>query len=702
MTKFSDLKLDPKVLKAVTEAGYENPTPIQAGAIPPALEGRDVLGIAQTGTGKTASFTLPMITLLGRGRARARMPRSLVLCPTRELAAQVAENFDVYAKHTRLTKALLIGGVSFGEQDKLIDRGVDVLIATPGRLLDHFERGKLLLTGVQIMVVDEADRMLDMGFIPDIERIFQLTPFTRQTLFFSATMAPEIERITDTFLHSPERIEVARQATTSETITQKLVEITPTRRDQSAKQKRELLRALIRAEGEGLKNAIIFCNRKTDVDIVAKSLKAHGFDAAPIHGDLDQRHRMATLDEFREGKLRLLVASDVAARGLDIPAVSHVFNFDLPSHAEDYVHRIGRTGRAGREGTAISIGTPADEKYLTAIEALVKQTLPRVPLPEGFTLSAAAQEAPRPPRENGRRGGRDRDRDRGERGERDRNRRNRRDDSEQRPVEEVRAEQRHEHRSEAPEHRREHRDDQRHDRREDRHEPRNDSRKDDRREDRREDRRGDRRDERRDDRREDRRGDRHAVMGMGDHLPEFMTRSFRPAFIEPAEDKADEKVAEKVAAKPAIAEAPATAPTASPEASPKASVVIEIATPVEVIEVSEPAAAAEPAKEKPVRKRKPRTAKAKAEATEATAEAAATEAVATEGETVTEDASPAKKPRRKAAAKAAEPADDKPAKAPAKPRAPRKPKAKAEAAETPATDAPEAPAAAPTESPAAS
>ncbi|MBP8929815.1 MAG: DEAD/DEAH box helicase, partial [Paracoccus sp.] len=473
MTKFSDLKLDPKVLKAVSEAGYENPTPIQAGAIPPALEGRDVLGIAQTGTGKTASFTLPMITLLGRGRARARMPRSLVLCPTRELAAQVAENFDTYAKHTRLTKALLIGGVSFGEQDKLIDRGVDVLIATPGRLLDHFERGKLLLTGVQIMVVDEADRMLDMGFIPDIERIFQLTPFTRQTLFFSATMAPEIERITDTFLHSPERIEVARQATTSETITQKLVEITPTRRDQSAKQKRELLRALIRAEGEGLKNAIIFCNRKTDVDIVAKSLKAHGFDAAPIHGDLDQRHRMATLDEFRDGKLRLLVASDVAARGLDIPAVSHVINFDLPSHAEDYVHRIGRTGRAGREGTAISIGTPADEKYLTAIESLVKQTLPRVELPEGFTLSAAAQEAPRAPRENGRHGGRDRDRDRGARGERDRNRRGRRDDSEQRPAtDEPQAEARAEtpdRRNEQPERRRD-REDSRPDRREDRNE----------------------------------------------------------------------------------------------------------------------------------------------------------------------------------------------------------------------------------------
>ncbi|PYF06557.1 superfamily II DNA/RNA helicase [Rhodobacter viridis] len=395
MTKFTDLKLDPAVLRAIADAGYETPTPIQAGAIPPALEGKDVLGIAQTGTGKTASFTLPMVTMLSKGRARARMPRSLVLCPTRELAAQVAENFDTYAKHTKLTKALLIGGVSFGEQDKLIDRGVDVLIATPGRLLDHFERGKLLLTGVQIMVVDEADRMLDMGFIPDIERIFQLTPFTRQTLFFSATMAPEIERITNTFLHAPARIEVARQATTSETITQKLIQITPPRRDQSAKAKRELLRAIIKAEGEACTNAIIFCNRKTDVDIVAKSLKTHGFNAAPIHGDLDQSLRTKTLDAFRDGSLRLLIASDVAARGLDIPAVSHVFNYDLPSHAEDYVHRIGRTGRAGRLGTAYSIGTPADAKYLAAIEALVKQEIPRADPPEGFTLSDAAHREPR-------------------------------------------------------------------------------------------------------------------------------------------------------------------------------------------------------------------------------------------------------------------------------------------------------------------
>jgi superfamily II DNA/RNA helicase len=414
MTKFSDLNLDQRVLSAVSEAGYETPTPIQAGAIPPALQGRDVLGIAQTGTGKTAGFVLPMVTILANGRAKARMPRSLVLCPTRELAAQVAEQFDKYAKNTRLTKALLIGGVSFGDQEKLIDRGVDVLIATPGRLLDHFERGKLMLSGVQIMVVDEADRMLDMGFIPDIERIFQLTPFTRQTLFFSATMAPEIERLTNTFLHAPARVEVARQATASETIEQRLIAIAPARRDQTAKAKRELLRAIIKAEGEACTNAILFCNRKTEVDILAKSLKTYGFDAAPIHGDLDQSQRMRTLDGFRDGTLRFLVASDVAARGLDIPQVSHVFNFDVPSHAEDYVHRIGRTGRAGRSGTAITIATPGDQKYLDAIESLIKTAIPRAPAPEGFSLSEAAHEPPRIDGERSGRGtrGRERDRDR--------------------------------------------------------------------------------------------------------------------------------------------------------------------------------------------------------------------------------------------------------------------------------------------------
>jgi len=394
MTKFADLKLSPKVLKAVEAAGYETPTPIQAGAIPPALEGRDVLGIAQTGTGKTASFTLPMITMLSRGRARARMPRSLVLAPTRELAAQVAENFDNYAVGSKLSKALLIGGVSFKEQDKLIDRGVDVLIATPGRLLDHFERGKLMLTGVQIMVVDEADRMLDMGFIPDIERIFSLTPFTRQTLFFSATMAPEIERITNTFLSNPAKIEVARAATTGENIKQGVVMFRSENKRREASEKRALLRAMIEGEVEGCKNAIIFCNRKMDVDAVAKSLKKHGYNAEPIHGDLEQSRRMEVLQGFRDGTIRFLCASDVAARGLDIPDVSHVFNFDVPGHAEDYVHRIGRTGRAGKKGTALMICVPRDEKNLEDIERLVGNEIPRLKNPLAST-SSPAPEAPK-------------------------------------------------------------------------------------------------------------------------------------------------------------------------------------------------------------------------------------------------------------------------------------------------------------------
>ncbi|MBU2935726.1 MULTISPECIES: DEAD/DEAH box helicase [Pacificibacter] len=383
MIKFTDLNLDKKVLKAIEDAGYTEPTPIQAGAIPPALEGKDVLGIAQTGTGKTASFTLPMITRLARGRARARMPRSLVLCPTRELAAQVAENFDTYTKYHKLTKALLIGGVSFKEQDRLIDKGVDVLIATPGRLLDHFERGKLILTDVKIMVVDEADRMLDMGFIPDIERIFGLTPFTRQTLFFSATMAPEIERITNTFLSAPARIEIARQASASEKIEQHVVMVKGTRRDRAATEKRKLLRALIENEGESLDNAIIFCNRKTDVDIVSKSMQKYGFDTAPIHGDLDQSQRNTTLERFRNGEIKILVASDVAARGLDVPSVTHVFNFDVPGHPEDYVHRIGRTGRAGRDGKAIMLCEPRDEKNFDAVEALLGNKIPLLDNPFG-------------------------------------------------------------------------------------------------------------------------------------------------------------------------------------------------------------------------------------------------------------------------------------------------------------------------------
>lgn len=400
MTKFSDLNLSDKVLKAVAETGYDTPTPIQAGAIVPALEGRDVLGIAQTGTGKTAAFTLPMITLLGRGRARARMPRSLVLAPTRELAAQVAENFDNYAKYTKLSKALLIGGTSFKDQDKLIDKGVDVLIATPGRLLDHLERGKLILTDVKIMVVDEADRMLDMGFIPDIEEIFKRTPFTRQTLFFSATMAPEIERITNTFLSNPAKIEVARAATTNTNIKQGVVMFKGSSKPKEPTEKRALLRALIDAEGDACSNAIIFCNRKSDVDIVAKSLNKNGYDAAPIHGDLDQSHRTRTLEGFRDNKLRFLVASDVAARGLDIPAVTHVFNFDVPSHAEDYVHRIGRTGRAGRSGVAIMICTGRDDKNFADVERLVKEEIPRLENPLANASAAAPVAAEDKPKED--------------------------------------------------------------------------------------------------------------------------------------------------------------------------------------------------------------------------------------------------------------------------------------------------------------
>ncbi|MBF9036735.1 DEAD/DEAH box helicase [Rhodobacterales bacterium HKCCE2091] len=496
MTKFSDLDLNPKVLKAIEEAGYETPTPIQAGAIPEALTGRDVLGIAQTGTGKTASFTLPMITALARGRARARMPRSLVLCPTRELAAQVAENFDIYSKHVKLTKALLIGGVSFKEQDALIDKGVDVLIATPGRLLDHFERGKLILSDVKIMVVDEADRMLDMGFIPDIERIFSLTPFTRQTLFFSATMPPEIERLTNTFLANPAKIEVARQSTTSETITQSLVMFRGSRRDREASEKRALLRALIEEEGEACRNAIIFCNRKVDVDILAKSMVKYGLNAAPIHGDLDQSQRMRTLDGFRDGSIRFLIASDVAARGLDIPNVSHVFNFDVPSHAEDYVHRIGRTGRAGKTGTAMTLCAKRDEKYLAEIEKMLGKEIPRKDSPLGAPAPEAEDETAEDTKpKRSRRGG-----GRGKRAEPAA-------ETAPEPAEDTVAE-------EKPAR------------------ARRDDRKD--RGERRE--RGDRRD------RGDRGGNR--VIGMGDHLPDFIALSFAerrgdsPAVTE-AEDEGE-------------------------------------------------------------------------------------------------------------------------------------------------------------------
>jgi superfamily II DNA/RNA helicase len=366
---FENLGLSPKVLSAVTAAGFTTPTPIQAQAIPHAVAGRDVLGIAQTGTGKTASFALPMLTRLERGRARARMPRSLILEPTRELAAQVAETFEILGKSHKLTIALLIGGVAYDEQDRKLDRGADIVIATPGRLLDHFERGKLLLNGIEILVIDEADRMLDMGFIPDIERICKLLPFTRQTLFFSATMPTEIQRLVNSFLHQPERIEIAPQATAAATIVQRLKK-TP----EDPKAKREALRELMRETG--VKNAIIFCNRKRDVGLLHRSLVKHGFSAGALHGDLDQHQRTATLDAFRNGTIAFLAASDVAARGLDIPDVSHIFNYDVPIHPEDYIHRIGRTGRAGREGFTAMLVTPKDHKALKAIETLLKQDIP--------------------------------------------------------------------------------------------------------------------------------------------------------------------------------------------------------------------------------------------------------------------------------------------------------------------------------------
>jgi len=379
---FSDLGLSEELLRAISDAGYTEPTPIQAQAIPYVLMGRDICGCAQTGTGKTASFTLPMIDILAAGRAKARMPRSLILEPTRELAAQVAESFDTYGKHHKLTHALLIGGENLSDQAKVLNRGVDVLIATPGRLIDMFERGHLLLNDVKVFVIDESDRMLDMGFIPDVERIAAMLPPLRTTLLFSATMPPAIRKLADRFLMNPKEITVAPPSSTASTITQGLVMLPkPKTRAPGAdqKMKREALRELIKQEQP--RNALIFCNRKRDVDIVQRSLNRHGLEAARLHGDMAQPVRMETLEKFKNGDVKYMVCSDVAARGLDIPEMSHVFNFDVPTHAEDYVHRIGRTGRAGREGRAFTIATPLDNKYLKAIEDVIGKPIP--PL-EGF------------------------------------------------------------------------------------------------------------------------------------------------------------------------------------------------------------------------------------------------------------------------------------------------------------------------------
>ncbi|WOE76381.1 DEAD/DEAH box helicase [Alterisphingorhabdus coralli] len=369
---FADLGLSSELLKAVDDAGYSEPTPIQAQAIPSVLMMRDLIGIAQTGTGKTASFVLPMIDILAQGRARARMPRSLILEPTRELAAQVAENFEKYGKYHKLSMALLIGGVSMGDQVKALEKGVDVLIATPGRLMDLFERGNILLTGCELLVIDEADRMLDMGFIPDIEHICSKLPTTRQTMLFSATMPPPIKKLADKFLSNPKNIEVARPATANTAISQTKIPVT-------TRGKRALLRHLL--DADDMRTAIIFCNRKTTVRELNKSLKRHGFDSGEIHGDMDQSNRLAELDRFKADTINILVASDVAARGLDIKGVSHVFNFDAPWHPDDYVHRIGRTGRAGATGKAFTFFTEDDSENIANIEALTGQAIEEIANP---------------------------------------------------------------------------------------------------------------------------------------------------------------------------------------------------------------------------------------------------------------------------------------------------------------------------------
>ncbi|WP_424812872.1 DEAD/DEAH box helicase [Roseococcus sp. YIM B11640] len=525
---FEDLGLSDELVRAVTESGYVHPTPIQEQAIPIVLMGRDVLGCAQTGTGKTASFTLPMMDILAGTRAKARMPRSLILEPTRELALQVAEQFVKYGKYLNLNHALLIGGESMDEQKAVLEKGVDVLIATPGRLLDLFDRGRILMADCKLLVIDEADRMLDMGFIPDVERIGSIIPALRQTLFFSATMAPEIRRLADAFLQNPKEITVSRPATVATTITTGIVYV-------QERDKREALRRLIRQQQ--IQNALIFCNRKVDVDILYKSLRKHGFSVGALHGDMDQSARFATLSAFKNNEIQILVCSDVAARGLDIGGLSHVFNFDVPFHSEDYVHRIGRTGRAGREGNAYSIATADDGKLVQAIEKLTGAVIPRIEI-EGLDPVTDEEIAEAATRKRGRNGralpasGRGRDGGRGERGGRGRR------DEEARPPEAREDRPRREERS---------RDDRgRDDRSRRAEEPRSRDRDDRPRRD--EPRRDDyRRDDRQDRGGRDRSRDRDdlgpSVVGFGDSVPAFMLIPIpRPRREAPAAAVAEEAI----------------------------------------------------------------------------------------------------------------------------------------------------------------
>jgi superfamily II DNA/RNA helicase len=519
---FESLGLSPLVLQAVADKGYTEPTPIQEKAIPIVLMGRDVLGCAQTGTGKTASFVLPMIDILSEGRAKSRMPRTLILEPTRELAAQVAENFEIYGKNHKLNMALLIGGVSFPDQERALERGADVLIATPGRLLDHIERGGILLNDVKILVIDEADRMLDMGFIPDVERIVGLLSPLRQTLFFSATMPPEIRRLADRFLSNPREVTVSPPASAGTNIVQGLLVVPEA-------EKREALRGLIKSQD--VKNAIVFCNRKRDVVTLHGSLKKHGFNAGALHGDMSQPARMETLERFKQGEIQILVASDVAARGLDIVDMSHVFNFDVPFSPEDYVHRIGRTGRAGKTGHSFTLASPSEGDLVQAIEKLIGTTIPRIEVPGLDVADFEASDGRRRGRGRGR-GGRTGDKPRGPRREAKEPREHH--ERKPRPPAELHAEARaeqHEPREHAPREQapREHAPREQRPRE---HKPReHGSREHGPREHRADQHRPQR--ERKSDHRPERRERRHdgrdepAPVGLGDHVPAFLARSPR-------------------------------------------------------------------------------------------------------------------------------------------------------------------------------
>ncbi len=627
---FEYLGLAPETLRAVEEAGYTTPTPIQAQAIPVILQGRDVLGIAQTGTGKTAGFTLPMIDILSQGRARARMPRSLILEPTRELAAQVAASFETYGKYHKLNMALLIGGVSFDDQERKLDRGVDVLIATPGRLLDHFGRGKLMMNGVDILVIDEADRMLDMGFIPDVERICSLITKKHQTLFFSATMPREIQNLVSKFLTDPKRIEVAPPSSTATNVEQFLVPMSTS----EAGAKRAKLRELLR--GEEIKNAIVFCNRKRDVDVVYRSLLKHGFDAAALHGDMDQGSRMEVLEKFKSGNLRLLVASDVAARGLDIPAMSHVFNYDVPSHAEDYIHRIGRTGRAGRSGRTFMISTPADSKWLRNVQNLIGKAINTLTgntqagnAPKSESVAPAAAESATIPAEAAGNGGARDDASEEKRGKRRRrNRGGKRGDAPETAAQpqaeapQVAQPQQQADDMDEPRRNQDSKPRQESNPRQDagRDEPRRqESRRDDRGrgDGRRDERSRDdsrRRDPRRDDRNDRGRNRRHSrdddfepVVGLGDHVPEFLLRTFKIVPIT-ADDDEDEVAFEVIEA-----EAPET--TEAPDAV--------AAEPQD--DAAEPAGDRKPKRKRRARGKKPREAVSQTPAAEAAADIASTD-----------------------------------------------------------------------------